>query len=258
MHHHDHGAKPAAIPDERHRSPDKSAHREPEGAMLRLREKENLVDNVWAFRFEPRKPLAWTPGQFIRVELAHDNPDDEGTKRWFTISSAPYEGIVQITTRVTDSTFKQVLHALPLGGQLAMVEEPDGDFVWQDTDRPLVFIAGGIGVTPFRSILKQRAHDGLALAATLVYGNRTNAIVFKDEFDTYAARDDSFELKYVTGEPLNAVKLKELIPGLDSSLVYLSGPEPMVEALGNELKATGLAEGQLKQDFFPHYNETNY
>jgi ferredoxin-NADP reductase len=76
---------------------------------LILKEKENLVDNIWAFRFEPSAPLDWSAGQYIRVDLPHDKPDAEGTKRWFTISSAPYEQIVQITTRITQSAFKQAL-----------------------------------------------------------------------------------------------------------------------------------------------------
>lgn len=240
------------------KNPDKYTGHHAPAFGLKLAEKENLVDNVWAFRFEPTTPLTWIAGQFIRVELPHDNPDAEGTKRWFTVSSAPYEGIVQITTRITDSTFKQALAALPVGDRLPLLEKPDGDFVWQDSGKPLVFIAGGIGVTPFRSILKQRAHEHLPLNVTLVYGNRTDAIVFKDEFDGYAAQDLEFKLRYVTGEPLTAEKLAALVPELNSALVYLSGPEPMVEALGDQLRAAGLAAEQLKQDFFPNYTDTNY
>lgn len=225
---------------------------------LKLKEKEHLIDNIWAFRFEPTEPLTWVAGQFIRVELPHDNPDDEGTKRWFTVSSAPYEGIVQITTRVTESTFKQALAALPVGDRLPLLEKPDGDFVWEDSDKPLVFVAGGIGVTPFHSILKQRAHEHLPLNVTLIYGNRTDAIVFKDEFDGYAQTDSQLKVQYVTGEPLTAEKLTELVPNLNAALVYVSGPEPMVEALGDQLKATGLPESQLRQDFFPNYTEANY
>jgi ferredoxin-NADP reductase len=220
--------------------------------------KENLIDNVWAFRFELDEPLSWVAGQFIRVELPHNNPDKEGAKRFFTVSSAPYEKIVQITTRVTSSTFKQALAALQEGDELQLLAKPDGDFIWEDTDKPLVFVAGGIGITPFRSILRQRAHDHLPLNATLIYGNRTDAIVFKDEFDSYTTQDAEFTVHYVTGEPLTAAKLTELEPDLNFSLVYISGPEPMVEALGNELKATGLPEAQLKQDFFPNYNGENY
>ncbi|HET8670946.1 MAG TPA: FAD-dependent oxidoreductase [Candidatus Saccharimonadales bacterium] len=141
---------------------------------------------------------------------------------------------------------------------MPLLEKPEGDFVWDDSDKPLVFVAGGIGITPFRSMLKQRAHDNLPLNVTLVYGNRTNAIVFKDEFDNYAAQNPEFKVEYVTGEPLTAAKLAELVPNLCSSLVYVSGPEPMVEALGNQLKAAGLPEIQLKQDFFPNYTAENY
>lgn len=226
--------------------------------VLKLIEKEHLVDNVWAFRFQPSEPLMWTAGQYVRVELPHDNPDAEGTMRWFTDSAAPYEGIMQITTRVTDSTFKQALAKLETGGELQLVESPEGDFVWQDSSMPLVFIAGGIGVTPFRSILKQRAHDKLPLNVTLIYGSRTADVPFKDEFDAWAASDNQLKILYVDGEPLTAEKIASLVPNLNESLVYLSGPEPMVEALGNQLKNQGLPEPQLKQDFFPNYNENNY
>lgn len=226
--------------------------------VLKLIQKEHLLDNVWAFRFQPSEPLTWTAGQYVRVELPHDNPDEEGTKRWFTNSAAPYEGIMQITTRVTESTFKQALSKLEEGDELQLIENPEGDFVWQDSDLPMLFVAGGIGVTPFHSILKQRVHDQLPIKATLIYGSRTEDVPFKDELASWATYDPDFKVKYIVGEPLTAEKLAELEPNLNQSLVYLSGPEQMVEALGNELKAQGLPEAQFKHDGFPHYNEQNY
>jgi len=240
------------------KNPEKYATHHNLAMGIELIEKEHLIDNIWAFHFQPTTSLTWTAGQFIRIEVPHDNPDAEGTKRWFTISSAPYEGIVQITTRVTGSTFKQALVALPIGERLPLIEKPDGDFVWEDSDKPLVFVAGGIGVTPFRSILRQRAHDGLPLNVTVVYGNRTDEIVFKNEFEDYAAADPRLNIKYVTGEPLAVEKLMELVPNLNDSLVYVSGPEPLVEALHEQLKANGLPEEQFKGDFFPNYTNANY
>lgn len=233
-----------------------TAHHETH-TVLTLKEKEHLVDNVWAFRFVPSQPLTWIAGQFMRVQLPHDNADKEGTKRWFTVSSAPYQEIIQITTRVTESTFKQTLANLPIGGQVPLLEKPDGDFVWQDSARPLVFIAGGIGITPFRSIFKQRAHDHQPLNLTLIYGNRTDQVVFKDELDAWTAEHPELRVEYVTG-PLTTGKIHELVPNLNDSQVYLSGPEPMVESLGDQLKLAGLPESQLRQDFFPNYTETNY
>lgn len=226
--------------------------------VLTLIEKENLVDNVWAFRFKPEGQFGWTAGQYVRVELPHENPDEEGTKRWFTNSAAPYEGIMQITTRISQSTFKQALSKLEPGDTLQLIEDPEGDFVWQDSDLPIVFVAGGIGVTPFYSMLKQRAHDGQPLAATLVYGSRTPDVPFKNEFDQWQAAGSGLQVKYVVGEPLTAESLAGHVPGLNNSLVYVSGPEPMVQALCKDLTDHGLSEAQLKRDEFPNYDQTNY
>jgi ferredoxin-NADP reductase len=225
---------------------------------LTLLRKEHLTDNIWAFQFSSPKPLNYVPGQYVQVELPHDNPDSEGTKRWFTNSAAPFQGILQITTRVTNTTFKQALGNLPIGGELQLIAQPDGDFVWQDGDRPLVFVAGGIGVTPFYSMLKQRVHDQLPLKATLIYGGRSEDLPFRAELDEWAAAKPDFRVEYAIGAPLTAATLSALDPNLNASLVYLSGPEPMVEALGDDLKAHGLPAEQLKQDFFPNYTETNY
>jgi ferredoxin-NADP reductase len=226
--------------------------------ILKLINKEHLVDNVWAFRFQPSEPLIWTAGQYVRVELLHDNPDIEGTKRWFTNSAAPFEGIMQITTRVTESTFKQALSRLEVGDTLQLIENPEGDFVWQDSHFPIIFVAAGIGVTPFHSILKQRVHDQMPLGATLIYGSRTPEVPFKDELATWSTANPELIVKYLVGEPLTAEKLSELEPNLNQSLVYVSGPEPMVEVLGTELRDRGLPEAQFKRDDFPNYNEHNY
>ena len=224
---------------------------------LELVSKENLVDNVWSFRFEAHPAQHWTAGQYIQVELPHSQPDDEGTKRYFTVSAAPFEGHIQITTRITESTFKQALVNLAGGGELQLLMAPDGDFVWEETDRPIVIVAAGVGNTPYRSMLAQREHDGLPLGVTLVYANRTNKGPFRDEFDRYAAAGSGFTVHYVTGL-VTAGGLKELLPGLMESFIYISGPEPLVETLGDTLREAGLPEEQLKQDFFPNYTEKNF
>ncbi|HSW92349.1 MAG TPA: FAD-dependent oxidoreductase [Patescibacteria group bacterium] len=226
---------------------------------LTLFEKEHLVDNVWAFRFKSSEPLTWVAGQYVRVELPHESPDEEGARRWFTNSAAPYEGILQITTRVTDSTFKQALFQLELGStNVQLIEAPEGDFILQNSELPIVFVAGGIGVTPFRSIIKQRIHDAQPVNVSLVYGSRTPEVPFKNELTEWMAADPTLKVHYVSGNPLTAESIDREIPTLNTSLVYLSGPEPMVEALGDDLKSHGLPEAQLKQDFFPNYDENNY
>lgn len=227
--------------------------------VLTLIEKEHLIDNVWAFRFKPDGPFNWTAGQYVRVELPHDNPDKEGTKRWFTNSAAPFEGIMQITTRVTESTFKQALSKLEPGDTtLQLIEDPEGDFVWQDSDLSKVFIAGGIGITPFRSIIKQRVHDGQPVDVTLVYGSRTPDVPFKDELKEWQSNHPGLKVQYLVGTPLTAESLSQVVPNLQEALVYVSGPEPMVEALLEDLKNNGIPEAQLKRDDFPNYTLENY
>jgi ferredoxin-NADP reductase len=227
--------------------------------QLTLIDKEHLVDNIWAFRFQPDQPLDWIPGQFMQVELPHDHPDKEGTKRRFTVSSAPYEGFFQITTRVTQSAFKQALSKLAIGDKINLLEKPHGDFLWQDTAKPIVFVAGGIGVTPFRSILEQRHHEGKPLPVTLVYGGRSlESLPFRKDFDTWAKTDPTFNVIYEVSQPLTAKRIEMLVPNLHDSLVYVSGPEPMVDALSDQFKVAGLPEDQLKQDWFPNYTEKNY
>jgi len=230
----------------------------PTTGTLRLMEKEHLTGNIWAFRFTTDQPLSWTPGQFIRIEIPHDNPDDEGTKRWFTISSTPHDGFIQITTRITNTTFKQELAALEVSDEVQLIEQPDGDFVWHESDKPLVFVAGGIGITPFYSMLKARGHSGQPVSATLIYSGRTDDLPFKAEFEEASMRHPEFTVQYVIGEPITADKLTQLVPDINSSQVYISGPEPMAEALGKQLKDKGLASDNLHQDFFPHYTEANY
>ena len=220
--------------------------------------KNHIAGNVWAFVFQPSEPMTWVAGQYIRVELPHINPDIKGTKRYFTISSAPFENVVNITTRITDSTFKQALSKLSKGAELSLLNNPDGDFVWQDFDQPIIFIAGGIGVTPFYSIIKQRIHDNLPLNTTLVYVNRTDEIPFKQEFDQWAVDDLTFNVKYEIGVPLTAEYLMTNYPNMNTSVLYLSGPESMVEIIGNQLQKNGLPKSQLKQDYFSNYTENNY
>lgn len=238
--------------------PDKYLTSSHKDATLVLSNKEHLVDNVWAFRFTPDQPLVWTPGQFMRVEIQHDHPDEEGTKRWFTISSTPHDGYIQITTRVTKTSFKQALAALKTGDTIKLIEKPDGDFVWQEDDKPLVFIAGGIGITPFYSMLRARGHANLTVNTILIYNGRDDNLPFKTEFAEASKRHPELKVHYVVGKQLSVEDIASVAPDLYSSQVYVSGPEPMVESLGKQLREAGVSDDNLHEDFFPNYSQQNY
>lgn len=226
---------------------------------LKLKSKMHVIDNVWTFVWEPEEPLDYTAGQYGHIEVPHNYPDDKGTRRYFTNSAAPYEGVFQITTRLTGSTFKNALSRMEPGDDSAkLLGKIEGDFVWKQTQSPTLYIAAGIGVTPFHSILKQRTYEGKEIPVTLLYNGRTDDLPWKPMFAELEEEHPEFKVIYVIGERLTPESIEHVYPELNNSLVYLSGPEPMVEAVGDALKENGLPEDKLVQDWFPGYEDDNY
>jgi ferredoxin-NADP reductase len=125
--------------------------------------------------------------------------DDRGSDRWFTIASASHEGQVRLTTRFASqkgSTFKKALKALKEGDAIE-ISDLDGDFLLSDLDTEYVFIAGGIGITPFRAMLVHAVGAGKPLRATLLYANRDEVAAYKEEFEVMAARNPNFKIHYL-------------------------------------------------------------
>ena len=226
---------------------------------LKLIERRPEAAGVESFIFERcnlLEPLMWKAGQFLHYVLHHEPTDDRGSDRWFTVSAAPYEGHVMLTTRFTPgqgSSLKKALAELEIGSEAMEVSDVDGDFTVEDPTKEYVFIAGGIGVTPFRSILKQLDHEGATITATLIYTNRDSDFAFKNEFDELASRQPGLTIRYLAGEKLDGAKLRELVPDLATPIFYVSGPEPMVESFHETLKGMGVAPERLKGDWFPGY-----
>jgi ferredoxin-NADP reductase len=223
---------------------------------LTLIEKKQETPEVTSFIFSSSEPLTWQPGQYLHYVLHHRPTDDRGSDRWFTNAAAPFENHVMVTTRFADeksSSFKNKLFNLKEGKniEIAVVE---GDFTLDDPEKEHVFIAGGIGVTPFRSILKQLDHDKKPINVTLLYANRDQHIVYKDELESIAANNQNFKIHYIfSPEHIDEKKIKEFIPNIATPIFYVSGPEPMVDSLGEMLKKIGIQEDHIKQDWFPGY-----
>jgi len=219
------------------------------------------ADNIRTFYFKPERPAPYTAGQFAEWTLKHPKPDSRGVKRWFTISSSPNQEFVTITTKFADkpSSFKQALGNLKQGDEILM-SDPMGDFVLPKlVQTPLVFIAGGIGITPFHSILSWLNDTKETRPITLIYGvNNEDEIIFTETFEK-----SGIAPKIVVSNPSSAwggergPLTAEMILGLaqpsDDALVYVSGPEPLVEKLEKELKSAGLRKDRFVGDFFPNY-----
>jgi len=218
--------------------------------------------NVRTFWFKPEHTVRYTAGQFIEMYLPHDNPDERGIKHWFTLSSSPTDKLISITTKYFGdkaSSFKKTLFSLKLGSKIKIVE-PMGDFVLpKDKTRPLVFVAGGIGLTPYHSIVKWLSDVGeKRQIQVLLAFNEPRDIIFDDLFKNYGA-----EVKIIVSNPtpdwkglagqLSASKIIKLTGGSDGKQIYVSGPEPMVEVLEKDLLEHGIKKSHLVLDFFPNY-----
>ena len=223
---------------------------------LKLVSRKPESPGVESFIFKPAEPLVWKAGQFLHYVLNHPATDDRGSDRWFTNAAAPCERRVMITTRFAakqGSTFKKTLRALKPGDTIE-VSDLDGDFIVTDPKKEYIFIAGGIGITPFRSILKQAEHEGKKLRATLLYANRKAIAAYKKELEAMARRNPNFKIVYLFHpQRIDKPTLKELVPDLKKPLFYVSGPEPMVEAVGKMLQQLGVPQKHIRQDWFPGY-----
>lgn len=227
-----------------------------------------VADRTMSFRFA--KPAGWSyrAGQFVDITLL-DPPetDAEGNLRGFSISSAPREEVITITTRLRDTAFKRVLHRMPLGTRVR-IEGPFGDLRLHHKIRPAVLLAGGIGITPFRSILVETIGGGsLPYPVVLFHANRRREdAAFADEFRTLADRDPKLTfVPTVTGVAdsdrgwdgerghIDAAMLRRHLDGVVDPIYYIAGPPGMVQALRAMLIASGVDEDDVRIEEFTGY-----
>ncbi len=143
------------------------------GFMCKLKARKGVAEGTMAFWFE--KPSGWTfkAGQYLDITLLDPSEtDSEGNVRSFSIASAPDEETLMVATRMRDTAFKRVLRTMPLGSTVK-VKGPSGDLILQnDSVRTAVLLAGGIGITPFRSIVHWAANEKLPNRIVLFYSNK--------------------------------------------------------------------------------------
>ena len=233
---------------------------------LKFIAKKQEAEDVWSYIFEPDSPISWTAGQFLVYWLPHEDSDIRGKQRFFTISSASFEKDIMLTTRQVPpqrdpvangaraSSFKKALNEMKPGDTID-AKGPDGDFTVLGPNKHFVFIAGGIGITPFRSIIADLAHKKLPLNITLLYANSTDEFSFKDELEKIANDNPNFKIHYIVSpKHIDENLVKEKVQNISGQIFYVSGPEKMVEILSEMLIGMGISEDHIKQDFFPGYN----
>jgi ferredoxin-NADP reductase len=234
--------------------------------LVKLVGRESLAKGTLAFHFERPEGFAFEAGQAIVVELL-DAPAGEGQKRRsFSLVSAPYEATLTIATRMRDSAFKRALNALPEGATVKLLG-PSGQFTLPKVVRPAALIAGGIGITPFISMLRQAAKEESPRSLVLIYSNRRpEDAAFLGELEELARRNGNFrfvatmtEMEKSTarwqGETglVNAGLIHRSVKGLANPVYYVVGPPGMVAAMVDTLHSAGVPEERIVTEEFYGY-----
>jgi ferredoxin-NADP reductase len=232
--------------------------------MLTLVGIEQLATDTYDFVFKPDRRFSFNPGQYLEWTLGHHYPDDRGNRRYFTIASSPLEDKVRLGVKfyTPSSTFKHALAAMKVGDKISASHLSGGFVMPKDPKKKLVFIAGGIGVTPFRSMVGYLLDNKEKRPITFLYSNKTAAdVAYKDVFDLahkelgiktlYALSNEKASVSGMYNGAIDAKLIAQEIPDYKECLFYLSGPHGMVDAFKKTLTDMGVSRFKIKSDFFP-------
>jgi len=215
--------------------------------------------------FVPERAFAYQPGQYIEMTLPHSRADARGLRRYFTLASSPTEPRLHIGVRYyqPSSTFKRALRE-PSRHEMAF-GQVGGDFTMpKDPTKKLAFIAGGIGVTPFRSMVKYLSDTQQRRDIIVLYAERNEQdISYYDIFEEARQKvgiQTTYLLENSAAVPNSQIGrvtpqlIEEKIPDFHERIFYVSGPQPMVRAVKQMLRQLGVRSRDIKTDYFSGYN----
>jgi ferredoxin-NADP reductase len=232
---------------------------------LTIKEIRKIAQNSFELIFPRPREFAFEAGQFMEWTLPHPHPDSRGNRRYFSLASSPKENDLAIAIRYYEppSSFKKnLVNFKP--GQTIQASELSGDFTLpKDKRQKLVFIAGGIGIVPFRSMIRDLIERNDKRDIVLFYANKTMAeIAYSEDFKE---AQSAFGLKtiYALDNPpanwpghsgfIDNKLIVQSVPDYKERTFYISGPPKMVDAFKSILSQMGIAKKNIKTDYFPGY-----
>ncbi len=233
--------------------------------ILKLKEKIRVANNTFEYVFDVVRKIQFSAGQYLEWTLPHESPDNRGNRRYFTIASSPEEETIRIGVRQFEkqSSFKSHLREMAIGSEI-IASQTDGDFTLpKDRAKKIVFIAGGIGITPFVSMVRHLLLTKERRDIVLLYSNRTAVdIAYKDIFDRavnelgiqvhYFVTDDTenTNIEGVQKGVITIDTITKILPDYSERQFYISGPNVMVTAFKSILTSVGIKNSSIKTDYF--------
>ncbi len=236
--------------------------------QLTLVKIEDVATGVRDFVFSSDRPIHFRPGQYLELMVKHPRADGRGQRRYFTIASAPSDRYIRFGVKFYDpsSSYKLALWNIR-PGETITAAQLGGDFTLpSDTKQPLVFIAGGIGITPFRSMVSELLRKNQSRPMTLLYSaNGADEFAYGDIFNRAAEALGMRVVPTITNPAnvpaswsgrtgiIDPAMITAEVPGYAQHTFYLSGPQAMVNHFKRVLKHMGVGRDQIKTDFFPGF-----
>lgn len=231
-----------------------------------IKDKKEVAKGTLRVEFTTKEEIpGFKAGQHATFFLINPpETDAEGDSRIFSIVTSPNEkGFLAMTTRLRDTAFKRVLRNLPPGAKVE-IEDIRGNFVLPENPaKPLVFIAGGIGITPFMSMLTYLSEEGLNYQVTLIYSNRDReSTAYFEELKNLAEKNKNIKIIFImtqdpnwTGEKRHIDKefIKDFFTDPNAQTYYLAGPPAMVKAVYEALMGAGILPANIKTENFSGY-----
>ncbi len=238
------------------------------GVLCKMKDRKEVAEGTMSFQFEKPSGWAFEAGRYLDMTLLDPSEtDSEGNVRSFSIASAPHEETLMVATRMRDTAFKRVLRTMPFGNAVK-IEGPSGDLILQnDPTRTAVFLAGGIGITPFRSIVHWAAKEKLPNRIVRFYCNRRpKDAPFLAELQSLERDNPKYKLiasmteKEKSHRPwngetghINQEMLGRHLKGVASPIYYIAAPPAMVEGLHEMLSKAGILDDDIRVEEFGGY-----
>ncbi len=235
---------------------------------VELRNKKEVAEGTLAFSLSKPAGFEFKPGQSADLTLLNPpETDAEGNVRTFSIASAPSENELLFATRLRDTAFKRTLRNMPPGTKIKL-DGPMGSFnLHKNASKPAVLLAGGIGITPFHSMIREAARQKDPHQIYLFYSNRRpEDSAFMDELAATSKENPNFHLIATMAQMENskqswngergfidAAMLRRYLPELSGPIYYVAGPPAMVAAMKEMLVKAGVDEDDVRAEDFPGY-----
>ncbi|MBW2970558.1 FAD-dependent oxidoreductase [Candidatus Woesearchaeota archaeon] len=229
-----------------------------------IKAKREVAVDTLRVEFHVENRPEFKPGQFINLAIPKlKHHDERGNSRFFSIVNPPYEEGITITTRLTGSGFKRTLQEMGIGDRVEIAAIMGSFMLPTDNAVPIVMIAGGIGITPFMSMIKHVLHEKTKHTITLIYSNRNKeSAAYLDELQLLSAQNPKFELiaTMTKDEAWLGVKgfvdsdfIRQHISDHKNKLFMVVGTPIMMEAVKASLEQLNIAKNNIMTEGFSGY-----